>query len=148
MTGAPAAGLALCLASAIASAVPAAPVPITPATLQWRTPPDNPSLRAAWVVGAPSAHGAYVLRVMLAAGGRIPPHTHPDERCVTVLAGTVYVGFGTTVREADLVAMPAGTVYVVPAGMPHYLVARDIGATYQESGVGPTATTPTQEVVH
>jgi quercetin dioxygenase-like cupin family protein len=84
------------------------------------------------------------IRMKLAAGARIPPHTHPDPRSSTVLAGTIWVGFGETFDEAALVAVPAGAVYVAPAGVPHYVWAKDGEAIYQESGVGPTATTPVE----
>lgn len=48
------------------------------------------------------------LRVHLAAGGRIRPHTHPDERNSTVLKGVLYVGFGRIFDESKLVAIPTG----------------------------------------
>ncbi len=76
----------------------------------------------------------------LAAGGRIPPHTHPDERNSTVLAGTLYVGFGEDFDESKTVAIPAGAVYVTPANTPHYVWAKEGDAIYQEAGVGPTGT--------
>lgn len=118
------------------------PRPILPDTCQWGGPPDNPKLRAAWMVGAEDRAGLYALRVSLAEGGRIPPHTHPDTRYSTVLGGTLYVGFGAVMDDALLVAVPTGGVYVAPAGVPHYLVARDGDVLYQESGTGPTATLP------
>ena len=94
------------------------------------------------VIGAEKDSGSYLLRVRLARGAWIPPHTHPDERSSTVLSGTLYVGFGEVADEARLVAIPAGGVYVAPANMPHYLWAKDGDVIYQESGIGPTATTP------
>jgi len=116
------------------------PTPILPDTLRWVSPPNNPLLQGAWVVGAEGKPGPYVFRVKLAAGGRIPPHTHPDERNSTVLSGTIYVGFGETFAEAKVVAIPAGGVYVAPAKVPHYVWAKDGDAVYQEAGVGPTRT--------
>jgi len=80
-----------------------------------------------------------VLRVRLASGGPIPPHIHPDEHYVTVLSGTIHVGFGDTIDEARLVAVPAGAIYVAPAGVAHYWWARNGAAEYQEAGVGSTA---------
>jgi quercetin dioxygenase-like cupin family protein len=117
-----------------------APAPILPETLRWVSPSNNPALQGAWVLGAEARPGPYLLRVKLAAGGRIPPHTHPDERITTVLSGTIYVGFGETFDETNAVAIPAGGVYVAPAGVPHFVWARGGNAVYQEAGVGPTAT--------
>jgi quercetin dioxygenase-like cupin family protein len=81
-----------------------------------------------------------MIRVQLTRGARIPPHVHPDERNSTVLAGTVYVGFGDTFDEAKVVAMPAGAVYVIHAHVPHSIGARSADALYQEAGMGPTGT--------
>ncbi len=128
------------LAPAVAGAQTTGPAPILPDALRWFSPPGNPSLRGAWMLGGDGQPGPYVLRVAIAAGGRIPPHTHPDTRHTTVLSGSVLVGFGETFDESAMVAVPAGAVYVAPAGVAHYLWARDGDAVYQESGNGPTAT--------
>lgn len=116
------------------------PVPILPDDLRWASPPNLPGLRAAWVLGAENKPVPYLLRVKLAAGARIPPHSHPDERSTTVLSGTLYVGFGDALDERTLVPVPAGAVYVAPANLPHYVWARDAEAVYQEAGIGPTGT--------
>lgn len=118
----------------------AAPAPILPAALHWFSPPGNAAVRAAWVLGAEDRPGAYLLRVRLAADARLPPHAHPDARHTTVLSGTLYVGFGAAFDSARVVAVPVGAVYVAPAGVAHYLWARDGAVEYQEAGVGPTAT--------
>lgn len=117
-----------------------APAPVLPDSLRWEGPPNLPALKAAWVLGAEQKPGPYILRVRLAANARIPPHTHPDERSITVLSGTIYVGFGKTFDESKVVAVPTGAVYVAPANVPHYVWAKGGGAEYQEAGVGPTAT--------
>ena len=117
------------------------PVPIMPENLRWFSPSGNPSLQAAWVMGGEQLAGPYILRVKLAAGGKFPPHTHPDARHSTVLSGTLYVGFGERFDAAKLVAIPAGAVYVAPAHVAHYLWAKEGDVVYQESGFAPTATT-------
>lgn len=132
----------VCVAALAAAAQPAGPEPILPEALKWAGPPDNPKLEGAWVVGAEREPGPYALRVKLSAGGRIPPHTHPDTRYSTVLSGTLYVGFGAMADDTRLVAVPAGAVYVAPAEVPHYVYAKDGDVTYQEGGTGPTATVP------
>jgi quercetin dioxygenase-like cupin family protein len=78
----------------LASAQSMDPVPLVPANFRWLGIPNNPALQFAWVLGGEQEPGPYILRVKLATGGRIPPHTHPDERNSTVLEGTLYVGFG------------------------------------------------------
>ena len=116
------------------------PTPILPDTLRWMDAPGGLPLRATWLLGAESTPELYLIRVELKAGGRIPPHTHPDTRNSTVLSGTLYVGFGTTFNEAQLVAIPSGAVYIAPAQVPHFLMAKE-DVVYQEAGMGPTSTT-------
>lgn len=132
--------LFLTLYSAQGSAVNEAPRVIAVERLPWVSPPPVPGLRLAWVLGGEGQSGLYAIRVKLARGAIIPPHSHPDTRNSTVLSGTLYVGFGAHFDSTKLVAIPRGDVYVAPAGVPHYLLARDGDVVYQESGIGPTAT--------
>ena len=128
------------LFAGFASAQTQTPIALDPENFSWRSFPDNPALESAWVLGKGKEPGPYILRVKLAAAGRIPPHTHPDERNSTVLQGVVYIGFGSTFDESKLVAIPTGAVCVIPADVPHYVWARDGNLIYQEAGVGVTAT--------
>jgi len=124
----------------LAVAASVVPEPILPGSLRWDSPPGNSLVKGAWVIGSERGEGMYAFRVTLGAGGRIPPHTHPDARYTTVLSGTLYVGFGTTADDSQMIAIPPLGVYVAPAGQPHYLWARDGDVVYQEGGIGPTGT--------
>ena len=132
----------LCLgALSGAEGEPLRPKPLLPEDFVWSGPPNIPELKGAWLQGAAdSESGLYVLRVQLAEGGLIPPHSHPDERHSTVLSGTLYVGFGEVFDEERVVAIPTGAVYLAPANVPHYVWARDGDVVYQEMGMAPTAT--------
>jgi quercetin dioxygenase-like cupin family protein len=132
--------IAVAVVSGVAAAGQLRPAPVLPESLGWASPPGIPAVAVAWLLGAERDAGPYVVRVRLAAGGRIPPHAHPDARHTTVLSGTLYVGFGREFDERELVAAPAGAVYVAPANVPHFLLAKDGEVVYQESGVGPTGT--------
>jgi quercetin dioxygenase-like cupin family protein len=134
--------LTLLAATAVTSGQAPSVDVIRPDSLRWTTPPNIPDIRSTWVVGSESASGPYAMRVKLRKGGRIPLHTHPDTRYSTVLSGTLYVGFGT-VDDAQMVAVPAGSVYIAPANVPHHLWARDGEVEYQEAGNGPTGTAVT-----
>ena len=125
-----------------ASAQSNAPEPMLPEFFKWFSPPNNPLLRGAWVIGAETEHATYALRAVLAEGGKIPPHIHPDTRYSTVLKGNLYVGFGSSGDESVMVVVPAGGIYIAPAHVPHYLWAKDEEVVYQEAGIGPTATVP------
>jgi quercetin dioxygenase-like cupin family protein len=124
----------------LAFAQQSAITPILPENLQWTTPPNIPAVRSAWLLGGEQQAGTYAMRVVLSGNGRIPPHTHPDTRYSTVLSGTLYVGLGTRFDPTALVAVPAGGVYVAPAGVAHFLWAKDGEVIYQEAGMGPTGT--------
>ena len=126
----------------IAAAQNDAPSPVLAESLQWMSSSNLSGVQASWVLGADQKPGTYVLRVKLATGAKIPPHTHPDERISTVLAGTIYVGFSETFDESKVVAIPTGAIYVAPANVAHFVWAKDGDAMYQETGIGPTATSP------
>jgi quercetin dioxygenase-like cupin family protein len=121
------------------------PVAIKAADLEWLTPLIIPGLVYAWVLGDEKKPGLYMLRATLSDGTIIPPHTHPDKRNNTVLSGTLYVGFGDSFNIDKLVEIKQGEIYTTPAGTPHFLMAKDGDVTYQESGIGPTATTMIKE---
>ena len=112
-----------------------------PDALHWVSPPWDVRVQAAWVIGSDQAPRPYLLRVRIAPGGKIPPHTHPDERYTTVLSGTLHVSFGLDFDPSRSLVLPAGSVYVSPALQPHSVWAEETEVTYQEAGNGPTATT-------
>jgi quercetin dioxygenase-like cupin family protein len=102
------------------------------------------SAEAATVAGAQNAAGLYTIRVHVAKGGSIAPHTHPDPRILTVVSGEVRYGFGEKVDIANAKLYAAGAVFTVPASAPHWAVASTSDVVYQEAGMGPTAFTPTR----
>jgi quercetin dioxygenase-like cupin family protein len=116
-------------------------IQLLPDQLKWTVlPPDvAPAAQWAMLVGPLDKPVHYTLRVHLDKGGMVTPHTHPDARYVTVLAGEVYAGVGNTVNEATSKRFPAGSFFIVPAGHVHYSWAKNGEVTYQESGIGPTS---------
>lgn len=128
------------LAELRAEGAATAPVVVQPSSLVFAGPPAIPGLTAAWAIGSEKGEGLYLLRVRLKAGSTLPPHTHPDARVTTVLNGLVAVGFGDSFDESRLVLVHSGESYLVPAGQPHFIVARDGDAEYQEMGSGGTGT--------
>ncbi len=119
------------------------PAVILPDTLKWTPLPDSPESSQVWLHGNETARGPTLLRVRLAAGGRVGVQAHPDERIFSVLAGTLSVGFGSIFDETRMHDIPAGAVFIAPADQPHYLWARDGDAEYQIGGGGvPDIRTP------
>jgi len=112
---------------------------VLPESLKW-SPTPFPDVTVAVVAGNPMASGMYAIFAKYRAGGRSAPHTHPDQRVVTVLSGTYYSGLGTVFDEAKLRPLHSGSVLIVPANTPHYALAKDGETIVQEVGTGPTAT--------
>ena len=96
-------------------------------------------MKAAFVVGSPSQPGLYTIRVHIEDGGLMPPHSHPDDRMITVLSGVLHYGFGTTADPNATKVYPAGSTFMAKANEPHYAIGKG-DAVYQESGMAPTGT--------
>ena len=79
---------------------------IRPEEIEWKAFPAFPAAaRLAVLIGDPSQPGPYVIRVRLAAGGRLMPHKHPEDRVYTVISGVFYIGLGETFDESRLTAL-------------------------------------------
>jgi quercetin dioxygenase-like cupin family protein len=139
------AGIALCAiagGSAFAQQLPKGVVIVTPDKANWGNS-STPGAKAgvtqqSLLLGDPSKPGAYVYQNKFSPNNKVQPHSHPDSRTYTVLSGTWYVGFGDKFDESKLIALPAGTFYSEPAGVPHFVATKEDGARVQTSGTGPT----------
>ncbi len=113
-----------------------------PDELPWTLRRADPPLAYALLHGDPARPGSFTFRVRARAPHRLPPHTHPDERTITVLSGTYWSGVGERFDAAALVAYPAGSFYTVPAGLPHFSAVLEGETVFQESGIGPSGNRP------
>ena len=111
---------------------------LKPDDIQWTQRRSAPDVFIADIYSDQARPGAYAFRVRAQAGHKLPPHTHPDERTITVLSGTYWAGVGEVFDESRLVAYPAGTFYVIPAGIAHYSAVLEGEVLFQEAGVGPS----------
>jgi len=123
----------------LAQGVPLKLVQIVPGDLKFG-PIPNGTLQAA-VVGDSTKPGLYAIRTKIPSGLRLQPHFHPDERIVTVLTGTLYVGFGERFDPATMKPLPPGSVFTEPVKQPHFTWAKDGEVLLQIIGNGPTGTT-------
>ena len=101
----------------------------------------NPGAFSAMLYRNTAAAATYTIRVHMTQGGRIMPHSHPDARVVTVVAGELCYGFSDTFDPEGCKAYPEGSAFVVPANVPHFGYGKH-EAIYQESGVGPSGFVP------
>ena len=114
-------------------------VALTPDEMKWRSQGvlAAPGLEQLNLVGDPARSGPYTIRLRFPKGYRIPPHTHPDAREVTILSGTYATGYGERFDPANLKILPTGSFYTEPANMPHYIEIKE-DVVLQVSGIGPS----------
>ncbi len=100
-------------------------------------PPMMPKgVELAVLEGDPKAAGIFTLRLKAPPGFLLAPHTHPVDERVTVISGSISVGFGSQVDKQQARLFKAGAFYVNPQGSAHYVFS-DEGAILQITGLGP-----------
>jgi quercetin dioxygenase-like cupin family protein len=110
---------------------------ITPQDVRWFTPSYYTDGRQrAQLVGDSNQGGTWIDRVKVPAGIRALAHTHPQDEIVTVIEGTWYLGEGEKFDSAKLKPYPPGSFIVIPAGVPHFVAAKDGTVIVQLSGTG------------
>jgi len=127
------------LGAVMAQAESASVVALTPSEMKWTKQGAlaAPGLEQLNLVGDPTRAGPYTLRLRFPKGYKIPPHTHPDSREVTILSGVFATGYGETFDSAKLKILPAGSFYTEPANVPHYIEIEE-DTVLQVSGTGPS----------
>jgi quercetin dioxygenase-like cupin family protein len=119
------------------------PVPmqrLTPAEIDALAPGAAGAPRMTALLGDSTKAGLYSVRVIIPAHRQVPPHTHRDNRLVTVVSGTLRVGYGTTFDEKAMKELPPGSFYTEPAGQPHFTAAGDEAVVIVVTGSGPSDT--------
>lgn len=92
------------------------------------------------LVGDRNEPGMYAYRVRFPEGTRVQPHYHPEERIVTVVEGSINMGYGEVFDESSMQTLEAGSVWSEPGNQPHYVWVKDGAVVIQVIGYGPTAT--------
>jgi quercetin dioxygenase-like cupin family protein len=141
--------LAICLPVAAAQAVelnPAAVIYQLPDQIKWKD--TGSGAMNAVLMGDPSKPGPYIVMVKWLPGHFSRPHFHPNDRFITVLKGTWWVGTGTKFDVSQTVPMPAGSFVTHFGKQIHWDGAKDEEAVLLITGEGPATTTrvPFEEV--
>jgi quercetin dioxygenase-like cupin family protein len=111
--------------------------------VEWKGTGGN---RTAVLVGDPEKPGLYVQMVKWLAGNNFSrPHFHPNDRFITVLKGTWWVGTGNKFDPANTVPMPAGTFVTHFGKQVHWDGAKDEDAILIIVGEGPATSTRVEE---
>ncbi|HEU4886589.1 MAG TPA: cupin domain-containing protein, partial [Thermoanaerobaculia bacterium] len=92
--------------------------------------------KSAVLEGNPRAEGMFTMRIRVPAGSALGPHWHPRHERVTVLSGAVELGFGSVASKASVVRYGAGSFYVNPPRVMHYLYFPE-ATEIQLTGQGP-----------
>ncbi len=116
-----------------------------PDQIKWN-PPSAAGSQNAVMVGDPSKPGLYVVLNKWLKGNHFSkPHFHPNDRFITVLGGTWWVGSGATFDPDNSVAMPAGTYVTHYGKQVHWDGAKDEDASLLIFGEGPGTSTRVEE---
>jgi len=95
------------------------------------------------IAGDPSKPGLYVVLTKWLAGNHFSrPHFHPNDRFITVVKGTWWVGSGPNFDTNATVPLGPGTVVTHYGKQVHYDGAKDEDAVLMIVGDGPATSTP------
>ena len=111
-----------------------------PANLKWSESASGNS--TAVLYGDPSKPGLYIVLTKWSPGKMSRPHMHPNDRFITVISGTWWVGWGEKYDPASTKAIPAGSFVTHYGNQLHYDGAKDEECLLQIVGMGPADSTP------
>ena len=111
-----------------------------PSQIDWKSRPGSVTQNAV-VFGDPSKPGIYVQLLKRGPDDWSQPHSHPNDRYITVLAGTMLIGTGAKFDRNNTVALGPGSFVRDVANQMHYDGTGPEGLTIEIIGVGPTAMT-------
>ncbi|MBV8426209.1 MAG: cupin domain-containing protein [Hyphomicrobiales bacterium] len=134
--------LSFLLAATLPSTAQDMAAPVNAKDLKWMPAPNllPPGATFAVVSGDPMKEEAYVIRLKMPAGYKIPAHSHPTAEYVTVLSGNFHLGLGDKLDPKKGMALTAGGFAVAPPKMNHYAWASS-PTIVQVHGDGPFAIT-------
>jgi quercetin dioxygenase-like cupin family protein len=115
----------------------------TPSDIQWKGPGAGGAEQFV-LAGDPSKPGLYVLMIRWYAHHNSRPHFHPNDRFITVLSGTWWVGTGRKYDADSMKPVPAGSFVTHYANEVHYDGAKDEDAILEIVGMGPATATPAE----
>jgi len=142
-------GLALAV-TALAVVAAAPPAQLDPTIREFKLPADIPwrqgenGAASALLFGDPSKPGLYVQLLKRGPNQWSKPHSHPNDRYITVLEGTFWAGTGTGFDTERTVPLKPGTFMRDVANKVHFDGSKDDGLTVMFVGMGPSTSTPAE----
>ena len=98
----------------------------------------------ALLAGDPEKEGLYVELVKWHAHHMSHPHYHPNDRFITVISGTWWVGTGTKFDPDSTVPLPPGAFVRHVGKQVHWDGAKDEDVVLEIVGMGPATSTPAE----
>jgi hypothetical protein len=114
-----------------------------PAQMVWKE--TESGLKQVVLVGDPSKPGLYVVLGKWEKGKMSRPHFHPNDRYITVVSGTWWLGTGPKFDPASTTPMPAGSFVTHFAKQVHYDGAKNEDVVLQIVGMGPATSTNAEQ---
>jgi hypothetical protein len=96
------------------------------------------------LVGDPSKPGVYIVLTKWHPHHMSHPHFHPNDRYITVISGTWWVGTGSKYDPDSTTPIPAGSFVTHYGKQIHYDGAKDEEVTLEIVGMGPATSTPAE----
>jgi hypothetical protein len=96
------------------------------------------------VFGDPSKAGPYIIRTRLTANQFARPHYEDQDRFITVLTGTLWIGKGDVYSPDKMLPVREGGVAYLPANTHYFQVAGDSEVILQITGTGPVKSVHTE----
>jgi hypothetical protein len=116
-----------------------------PDQIKWSDPLGTSGAKTAVLVGDPSKPGMYAVLTKWLPNNFSRPHFHPNDRFITVVKGTWWVGTGNKFDPASTVPMPAGTFVTHFGKQVHWDGAKDEETILLIMGEGPATSTRVEE---
>lgn len=111
-----------------------------PDQIEWKGRPGS-GVESAILFGDPSKPGLYVQLLKRGPDNWSQPHSHPNDRFITVLSGTMLIGTGSKLDRAHTIALGPGGFVRDIANQMHYDGTGPEGATIEIMGMGPATLT-------
>src|SRR5277367_129267 len=119
---------------------------ILPDKIHWTKSPGGRGPETAILYGDPKkAGGIYILLTKWPPHTMSRPHFHPNDRFITVIEGTWWVGWGTKYDPESTYPMPKGSFVRHFGKKIHYDGAKDAECIIEIMGIGPDTATGAEE---
>ena len=109
--------------------------------IKWRDPTGAAGVNQKVLFGDPTKPGFYMVMNRFQPGNFSKPHFHPNDRFITVVKGTWYVGTGNKWDKDATIPVKAGGAVTHFGKEIHYDGAKDEEVVVIITGEGPATTT-------